>query len=193
MSSKINFSEQIRRKKKTISEICPAILFCLWATLNFSKALSFSLLVFGQKRHSPAKGRLVVCGHGTIEGDGVFCILSDDHGKGWRNGAALKSIPYNQKKSAQDFNPDECQVLSPPRHCGAAVEPMTPAPPAGGLKCPWATDVTDWHQCSAALVCEWMWMNGPSMKRFLSRRHWPQVMMFDLSLYKCWILKCLMS
>ncbi|XP_016426860.1 sialidase-1-like [Sinocyclocheilus rhinocerous] len=63
------------------------------------------------KRHPPAVGRLVVCGHGSIAGDGVFCILSDDHGNTWRYGAELKSIPYKQHKNNLDFEPDECQPV----------------------------------------------------------------------------------
>ncbi|MGH0169831.1 UNVERIFIED_CONTAM: hypothetical protein FKN15_015180 [Acipenser sinensis] len=90
---------------------------------NLSKELGTKMFAPGpgygiQKRLPPKQGRLIVCGHGTLEGDGVFCLLSDDHGGSWRYGGSLKSIPYNQPKKASDFNPDECQYFY---HCNCRM------------------------------------------------------------------------
>ncbi|XP_035684464.1 sialidase-1-like [Branchiostoma floridae] len=68
-----------------------------------------------QKKHSPSKGRLIVCGHGFHDGKGLVLLLSDDHGVTWRHGAFVPSVPFqNSTLTDGNFNPDECQPVELP-------------------------------------------------------------------------------
>ncbi|XP_078686312.1 sialidase-1-like [Branchiostoma floridae x Branchiostoma belcheri] len=68
-----------------------------------------------QKKQEPAKGRLIVCGHGFHDGKGLVLLLSDDHGVTWRRGAFLPSVPFRAPPREEGhFDPDECQPVELP-------------------------------------------------------------------------------
>ncbi|XP_073252945.1 sialidase-1-like isoform X1 [Porites lutea] len=56
-----------------------------------------------QKKQDPHRGRLITCGHTMPGHDGVYCIVSDDHGKSWRIAGNI-----TQRGS---FEPDESQLI----------------------------------------------------------------------------------
>ncbi|XP_078605576.1 sialidase-1-like isoform X1 [Branchiostoma floridae x Branchiostoma japonicum] len=66
-----------------------------------------------KKKHDPAKGRLIVCGHGYNDGVGIVLLLSDDHGVTWRHGAFVQGIPFHNNTDG-DFAPAECQPMELP-------------------------------------------------------------------------------
>ncbi|XP_077988349.1 sialidase-1-like [Glandiceps talaboti] len=67
-----------------------------------------------QKRLSPHKGRLVVCGHIELPYRAMQCVYSDDHGDTWKIGATIFEIPHTLTHKKGDFGMDESTVVELP-------------------------------------------------------------------------------